>query len=170
MSTTVNVGCKIPNGLQTQFVILNGSKPHSGIEAGYTSIDIETWLEMKRHYNNFISNGSIFADPKEESQAINSFHNLSIAEFKFLGITEVNSGLIAGHFGKGLKKKYAEEWLASEILPAQNPVSNQTSDKSTLGHDWHEMPFGKIAIGVATTIIGACVLYLIATYFGVKLN
>jgi len=58
----------------------------------------------------------------------------------------------------------------AEIVPVHNPAAHSSTDKSKNAHNWHEMPFGKIAIGVVTTIIGACALYLIATHFGVKLN
>lgn len=60
--------------------------------------------------------------------------------------------------------------LPAEIVPIHNSAANLSTDKSNSAHDWHEKPFGKIAIGVVTTIIGACALYLIATHFGVKLN
>lgn len=58
----------------------------------------------------------------------------------------------------------------AEIVPTHNPAANFSIDKSKNAHSWHEMPFGKIAIGVVTAIIGACALYLISTHFGVKLN
>lgn len=169
MSATVNVGSKIPNGLQTQFGTLNGFQPHSGIEAGFTSVDIETWLEMKNYLNNFVSKGIIFVDPKEESQAINSHRDQSIAEFKSLGITEVKSGLIAEHFGKGLKKIFAEEWLASEIETVHNPAASLT-DKEPAAEKPKNISLIAIAEGVISGFVLICFVYLIYTHFGLKLN
>lgn len=57
--------------------------------------------------------------------------------------------------------------VEQEMLCRRNSGLTEVPNKKG---DWHEMPFGKIAIGVVTTIIGACALYLIATHFGVKLN
>ncbi len=53
---------------------------------------------------------------------------------------------------------------------ANSAVAKPAFDATNKAHSWHVMPLGKIAIGVATSIIGACALYLIATYFDIKLN
>lgn len=170
MSATVNVGSKIPNGLQTPFGDLNGFQPHSGIEVGFTIVDIETWLEMKNYLNDtFVSKGIIFVDPKEESQAISSHRDQSIAEFKSLGITDVKSGLIAGHYGKGLKKSFAEEWLASEILPVPNPAINST-DKEPVAEIPKRISLIAITEGVIGGFVLLCLVYAIYTNFGLKLN
>jgi len=169
MSASVNVGSKIPNDLLTQFGTLNGFQPHSGIEAGFTIVDIETWLEMKKYLCDFVSKGIIFVDLKEESQAINSYRDQSIAEFKSLGITDVKSGLIAEHFGKGLKKDFAEKWLASEIESVHNPATNSSTAKSNHIRAWYEKPVGIIGIGVIIVIFGALAVYLIKYKIGIPL-
>jgi hypothetical protein len=53
---------------------------------------------------------------------------------------------------------------------AHNEATEPAYDATNNTNDWYEMPLGKIAIGVATTIIGACVLFLITTHFDIKLN
>jgi len=52
----------------------------------------------------------------------------------------------------------------------QNAVANPSAEKTNNVHDWHDMPLGKIVIGVATTIIAACIIYLLYAHFGLKLN
>ena len=53
---------------------------------------------------------------------------------------------------------------------AVNAVAKPFADKTNNINNWHEMPLGKIVIGVATAIIAACIVYLLYQHFGLKLN
>ena len=57
----------------------------------------------------------------------------------------------------------------SEISIVKNSTGSPTLEKTNAPHEWHNMPLGKIAIGVVTAVLAAFSIYLIAQHFGIPL-
>ncbi|NJA06671.1 hypothetical protein HC024_13205 [Methylococcaceae bacterium WWC4] len=113
MSATIKVFCKIPNGLQTDHLVLNGSKPHEHIEVGETDVNISIWLKLKKELNQFIENNSIYVDQKEELLAIEAFKTEQFSYFKSKGVPAIRASVEHGEL-EGFPLIFATEWLESK--------------------------------------------------------
>jgi hypothetical protein len=110
MPTTINVQCNSHNGLETDFVLLNGAQPHNGINSGHTTVDIETWLKIKTKYKSFIERGTISVNSEEELLAVETFKSNCFSEFETLGISTVKAATLKGNLSTGVKHLFALEW------------------------------------------------------------
>ncbi|MDP1679383.1 MAG: hypothetical protein Q8L02_04580 [Candidatus Nitrotoga sp.] len=52
----------------------------------------------------------------------------------------------------------------------ENPTPKPSADIANHPHNWHDMPLGKIAIGVTTAVLGAFVIYLLINHAGIPLK
>ncbi|WP_167144961.1 hypothetical protein [Pseudomonas sp. OTU750018] len=111
MPITINVQCTSHNGLKTDLVLLNGAEPHNGINAGHTTVDIETWLNMKAMYKGLVEGGTISVEPTEELSAIEAFKLNCFSEFEILGIPTVKAATLKGNLSTGVKNLFALEWI-----------------------------------------------------------
>ena len=114
MTININVKCKVPNGLQTAFILLNGSNYHNKIEIGNTVVDIETWLKVKSSSSNLIANGAISVDKEEENSAINLFKEQCFSEFQLSGVPSIKASTLKGELSSGVRHPIALEWLESK--------------------------------------------------------
>jgi hypothetical protein len=56
-----------------------------------------------------------------------------------------------------------------EADPVPNAAGNPTANPSNAVKDWHDMPLGKIAIGVIVIVLAACALYVFRNHLGLAI-
>lgn len=111
--------------INNEKIIINGVKPRNPI--GYTDIDFQTWLEIKRAYPLFISKRVFYVNQGDEKQAFITYRANCFQEFESIGVPSVKASVALNEFFPKDKLLLAHEWLESKSMMTTKPVPSTSS-------------------------------------------